>query len=356
MPQTDLTLLEQMRMTEIDIDFRKALFGITTDDAALMAACRPALSAALPELVDRFYEAQTSVPEIALLIGDADTLRRLRQAQHGYIRDLFSGDYGVDYVNGRLRIGMVHKRIGVEPKLYLAAMYTLKGLLLGFVRETVPDANIRARTEAALEKLVLFDVGLVFDTYIRSLVSAIEASRNLSEQYARSLEAKVRERTEQLEQLSRTDALTGLLNVRSFIPELTQALRMATRRGEPTCLLFIDVNDFKQINDTQGHPAGDAVLQGVAQALRAVSREDDRSFRYGGDEFCVVLPNCSVAQAEAQYVPRLRAQMRDRYPDVTLSVGLAEAQPQAAVAAKDLIQQADTQMYAAKQAWRERKT
>jgi hypothetical protein len=78
-------------------------------------------------LVDKFYTLQTGITEIALLIGDADTLTRLRAAQRRYILDLFSGLYDLEYVNNRLRIGLVHKRIGVEPKLYLAAINTLKG-------------------------------------------------------------------------------------------------------------------------------------------------------------------------------------------------------------------------------------
>ena len=111
-------------------------------------------------------------------------------------------------MNNRLRIGLVHKRIGVEPKLYLAAIHALKQLIIEQVEKSLPEQDDRAAVMRAVEKLMMFDVSLVFDTYIRSLVSEIEISRERSEKYASELEEKVKERTEQLEIMSRTDALT----------------------------------------------------------------------------------------------------------------------------------------------------
>jgi hypothetical protein len=124
-------------------------------------------------------------------------LARLRSAQRHYILDLFSGLYDLEYVNNRLRIGLVHKRIGVEPKLYLSAIYTLQALLHRTI-EASGDAEAAAII-MALDKLMMFDVTLVFETYIRSLVSEIETAKAKSEQYAHSMEEKVKERTLQLE-------------------------------------------------------------------------------------------------------------------------------------------------------------
>ncbi|SUX29638.1 protoglobin domain-containing protein [Chromobacterium vaccinii] len=190
MKQTDQTLLEQLRITEFEIEQRKQLFELEPRDEMLLRAAGHLVESHLEELVTRFYELQTSTPEIALLIGDADTLQRLRNAQRRYVIDLFSGVYDLEYVNNRLRIGLVHKRIGVEPKLYLAAVQSLKTLLSAQICELIPDIEVRGHTLLALDKLVMFDVALVFETYIRSLVAEIETSRNKSEQYARSLEEK----------------------------------------------------------------------------------------------------------------------------------------------------------------------
>lgn len=348
MKQTDRSLLEQMKMSDFEVDYRKQLFTISSEDADTLLASKPIIESNIDALVNQFYEMQTSTPEIALLIGDADTLSRLRNAQRQYVLDLFSGVYDLDYVNNRLRIGLVHKRIGVEPKLYLSAIYSLKSLLQHYLQSKHTDQKLYEETMTALTKLFMFDIALVFDTYIRSLVSEIEASREKSEQYALSLEEKVRERTEQLEEMSRTDALTGLLNSRHMNEILTTSIRRAQRRQEPISLVYMDINDFKQINDTQGHQRGDEVLKAVAKVITSVSRDEDHCFRYGGDEFCVVLPNCGETHAHELYVARLNKELQQTIPGVTLSTGIIETGPIDYLEATSLMRNADERMYAAK--------
>ena len=177
MNKTDQSLIEQMRITDFEISSRKVLFSITPADEAALKGMQPHIVGRVNDLVDRFYEMQTASPEISLLIGDSDTLKRLRTAQGRYILDLFSGYYDVEYVNNRLRIGLVHKRIGVEPKLYLTAVQTLQGLLIEAIDHAVADEAERGRITAALQKLMMFDISLVFDTYIRSLILEIEISK-----------------------------------------------------------------------------------------------------------------------------------------------------------------------------------
>lgn len=353
MQQTEQTLLEQMHISELDIEYRKQLLNFTAEHAAALAACLPLISERIDALVDAFYQAQTSVDEIALLIGDADTLGRLRTAQRRYILDLFSGAYDVDYVNNRLRIGMVHKRIGVEPRLYLAGIHELKGLLVGALRRGLGDGPQCAAVLDALDKLVIFDVTLVFETYIRSLVAEIETAKNKSDRYARSLEEKVSQRTQQLEQLSRIDPLTGVYNRRYLAESLAATLRAAQRRGEPVTLVYLDVDDFKGINDKFGHPRGDEVLRGVGEILRSICRTEDLSYRYGGDEFCVVLPNCTVAAAEAAFCRRLVQLMAEQLPGVSLSIGVDQTGPENYDLPETLISRADARMYQAKHAARQ---
>lgn len=348
MKQTDQTLLEQMRISEFEVEHRKALFSFTPSDAHILQSCRKIIESKIDSLVDAFYRMQTSVPEIALLIGDADTLERLRNAQRQYVLDLFSGVYDLEYVNNRLRIGLVHKRIGVEPKLYLSAIYTLRELLHDTIRDELTRESDHQGRLAALDKLILFDVTLVFDTYIRSLVSEIETAKDRSEQYARNMEEKVKERTLQLEELSRTDPLTGLLNVRYMEEVVTTALRSAKRRAEPVSLVYIDVNDFKVINDTQGHQWGDEVLRIVGSLIKCTVREDDSCFRYGGDEFCVVMANCREKQARDLFASRLAAKVKEKLKGVTLSIGIAQTGPNEYIDAVTLIHQADEKMFAAK--------
>lgn len=348
MKKTEQTLLEQMRITEFEMEHRKALFSFSNDEAQLLLSCKPTIEKSIDSVVSEFYRLQTSIPEIALLIGDADTLARLRSAQRRYILDIFSGLYDLEYVNNRLRIGLVHKRIGVESKLYLSAIHTLKELLHQTIENDVPPGSDPKLIIMALDRLLLFDVTLVFDTYIRSLVAEIETAKDKSDQYARSMEEKVKERTLQLERMSRTDALTGLLNVWHFQDIVTTALRGAQRRTEPVTLIYIDVNDFKQINDTQGHQRGDEILRGVAKAIKNTARAEDVCIRYGGDEFCVLLINCREDQANSLFVNRLNQQIAETLGALTLSIGVAQTGPNEYVDATTLIRMADEKMYAAK--------
>lgn len=352
MKQTDLTLLEQMRITEFDVEYRQGLLSFTESDVKALLSCKPAIESKVDALVAEFYRLQTSITEIALVIGDADTLGRLRTAQRRYVLDLFSGVYDLEYVNNRLRIGLVHKRMGVEPKLYLAAIHTLMELLRTAIGEAFPGGDEREAALAALNKLLLFDVTLVFETYIRSLVSEIETAKEKSERYAKSMEEKVRERTQQLEELSRTDSLTGLLNVRHFDETVTRALRSAQRRAEPVTAVYIDVNDFKALNDSEGHQRGDEVLRVVARAIRDLSRSEDSCFRSGGDEFCVLLINCRADQAQTQFVDRLNERVGQGLNTVSLSCGVAQTGPNEYVEAGALIRLADQSMYAVKQAFK----
>jgi len=124
-----------MRISEFEVEQRQKLFSLSNDDIDALQSAQAIIDANIDTLVSDFYSLQTSIPEISLLIGDSDTLTRLSRAQRRYVIDLFSGIYDLEYVNNRLRIGMVHKRIGVEPKLYLSAIYTLKNLLIKLLKE-----------------------------------------------------------------------------------------------------------------------------------------------------------------------------------------------------------------------------
>lgn len=121
------------------------------------------------------------------------------------------------------------------------------------------------------------------------LVAAAEAERSLALQRAR---------IRYLESLSVTDELTGLLNRRGFETELSRALARARRMAETGMLLMCDLNHFKAINDTHGHPAGDAILRAVGQTLKRNTRESDYVARVGGDEFAVIMTNTPRAQSE----------------------------------------------------------
>jgi diguanylate cyclase (GGDEF)-like protein len=155
---------------------------------------------------------------------------------------------------------------------------------------------------------------------------------------------------EQLRVLADQDPLTGLPNRRAFMRELEHEVARARRYGHPLTLAIGDVDHFKEINDTHGHPAGDRALCAVARTLRAGLRSNDGAFRLGGDEFALLLPETTYDEA-AEVVRRLYAGFRQSAPEpfaeLQMSAGFATL-PADGGDAEALIRSADAALYAAK--------
>ncbi len=158
-----------------------------------------------------------------------------------------------------------------------------------------------------------------------------------------------------LEALAVTDGLTGLANRRSFDAALETECRRAQREGSPLALLFIDLDDFKLLNDNCGHLAGDDVLRQVATVLKACAqRAGDLAARYGGEEFALLLPNTEPPQAEA-IAERLRAGIEGLVAPashgrgLSVSIGLCGSDnPRLDGTPEALLRLADEALYAAK--------
>jgi diguanylate cyclase (GGDEF)-like protein len=156
----------------------------------------------------------------------------------------------------------------------------------------------------------------------------------------------------QLDVLAREDALTGLPNRRSFEEHAHDAMARSRRSGHPVCLLFLDIDYFKTINDSLGHAAGDAVLKEFGRRLRQSVRDTDMAARYAGDEFVILLEGVAGA-AEAQMVAgKVLAAMRPAFslPNRTLhattSIGVAMSEEDEDF--PSLLVRADNALYAAK--------
>lgn len=347
MKQTEQTLLEQVHINDFVIAKRKHLLDFDEQDQQRLMRCMPFIETEVSTIVDEFYERQTSFEEIALLIGDADTLQRLRHAQKYYVLELFEGHYDTEYVNSRLRIGMVHKRIGVKPKLYLSGVRILKEIISKKIRIHLKDDPYLDETLSSLEKLIYFDVTLIFDTYIRSLIAEVEMAKESLEAHAFDLEEKIAERTRQLELLSTTDSLTGVYNQRAFHDILRREAKFAERSNAPLCLIYFDIDHFKEINDQHGHPMGDGLLKTVGNILTSITRSTDFACRYGGDEFCVIMPDATQAEA-VTYCERLISEISTRCPDVSISIGIAQSGTKHYLEPLELLSLADKKMYEAK--------
>ncbi len=168
-----------------------------------------------------------------------------------------------------------------------------------------------------------------------------------------------RNTAEQLTRLAEHDALTDLHNRRRFEDDLTRFFLEAERTPSQAALLFFDLDEFKYVNDTFGHCAGDAVLNRVAAEIRSTVRAQDTLFRLGGDEFAVLMPHASVDDAEhlAERIVRRIAQtpqsLHEQTVRLTTSLGIAHY-PTHADNAQDLVAHADAAMYQAKHAGKSR--
>lgn len=161
----------------------------------------------------------------------------------------------------------------------------------------------------------------------------------------------------QAEEVSHTDSLTFLPNRRSLLAELQRQVTYAERYGSPLSISMIDIDNFKDINDKYGHPAGDQVLRFIASQMRDRIRQPDVIGRYGGDEFLVILPNTTV-NAAADQAARLCQQVAaapviagKELIGVSMSVGITQFQPNSDDWHR-LLERADQAMYQAKHSGR----
>lgn len=197
------------------------------------------------------------------------------------------------------------------------------------------------------QKRLLFEFSEVTDSFerIRQLRESISQLRMLNE------ELKQKERA--IQNLAYYDQLTGVANRALFYELAEKFLHAAERNHEVLGLMFIDVDNFKQINDTYGHEAGDKVLVQVADILNTVTRRNDVVARYGGDEFLVLLPQINAPDNYKIVVSKILQAKRDAVVcngisvEICLSVGVS-FYPQDGDAIDKLIVNADRAMYVAK--------
>jgi diguanylate cyclase (GGDEF)-like protein len=167
-----------------------------------------------------------------------------------------------------------------------------------------------------------------------------------------TLIARLKGALDREQQLSRTDSLTSLLNARAFYDEAPRILAQALRHGHMVALAYIDLDNFKSVNDRMGHSAGDEVLRRAADVLKSCARRSDLCARLSGDEFVVLLSETTVEGAQVSF-DRFRVLFAEAsaagLAPITVSVGaVAFAKPPVDI--DEMVRHADAMMYAAK-AW-----
>jgi diguanylate cyclase (GGDEF)-like protein len=230
-----------------------------------------------------------------------------------------------------------------------------------------------SRNHASMERrddgtVVLHDRGSTNGTYVNGTrVSQMELSDGdriqvgsvtiLKFSYQDSLEEQFQQ---QLYESATRDPLTQAYNKRFFTEQMEKDFRHAARHGLALSLVIMDVDHFKRINDTHGHPAGDHVLQRLAAAVMGSLRAEDAFCRMGGEEFCIIMRDCDGAEAMV-LADRLRALIEatrfvysGKEIPVTMSLGVATFDPQRHRSGNDLVEEADQNLYQAKRGGRNR--
>ena len=235
--------------------------------------------------------------------------------------------------------------------LLVAAWYGAEIFVLRSVRtllaatKRVQVGRLSVRTGLIHGKDELAQLGSAFDEMVRAL-------QNRESDLARAMD--------DLRQQTITDALTGLYNRRFLYDALPRELSRARRKNTTTAVLMIDIDHFKQVNDTYGHEAGDQVLKAVADMIKASVRYSDYCFRYGGEEISVVLPDAAAdgARMRAEAIRIAAQSLEVAYPGrkmmrITLSIGVALF-PEHGSDAESLLRAADEALYEAKGCGRNR--
>jgi diguanylate cyclase (GGDEF)-like protein len=214
----------------------------------------------------------------------------------------------------------------------------------------------RRHPARALDELLAEGVAFCADLQLEQALALVlphadgEQRRLLLEPQASEGGARLQQLLDLLLQQTLRDPLTGLYNRRHFNLRVEQELRRALRDGSGCSLLLLDVDDFKQINDTLGHDAGDRALCQLAATLVATLRVSDEVARLGGDEFAALLPCTAPAQVVEHVDRRLRTALTEAYQGLSVSMGVAGFDGTQPVDGAELYRRADVALYAAKRA------
>lgn len=189
------------------------------------------------------------------------------------------------------------------------------------------------------------------ESLFRVIANALEKHR---------LNREMRLAVKKMTEMSTRDELTGLYNRRYFMEVLEREMKGAERYGRELALCLMDLDFFKRINDTHGHPAGDEVLRQTARLLREFSRESDIPCRYGGEEFAVVITDTSMGNARL-FCDRFREKLENHVIEyqgislrVTVSIGVAGYCPASGQSITTFLSQTDKALYSAKEQGRNR--
>jgi len=323
--------------SELDLDEAYASGTLLVQDAARVSALRQSgniaeAEALIEQIVPLFREyrielethANEELDEVAILREEANTTARVT-----LLLLIASGAIGVGLV---VVGGFLLARSIIKPLVALEDTAR---------RASAGDLSARAPTSGPVELARLGGV-------LNNMMDAVEQNTGKLRYVNDELQQRHRQLTDARSQAA-TDPLTGLGNHRAFHRQLQEQVEAARESGSSLGLIILDIDGFKEVNDTRGHQAGDEVLRSVAKALEEVAVEQN-CYRYGGDELAILVPGADRPMA-TEFGRRVRGAVADMSvdggPGVTVSVGVALF-PESGETAKEIVYRADMAMYNAK--------
>ena len=251
----------------------------------------------------------------------------------------------------------------VLPSLMSIIFYNTRKVVFSFLISTVAYLAVWWFNPFIHDRATLTEVCTMIGVLGGGMMTAlgiVSRGKEVTRYLNRAIESEqlLKQKTEAMEKLVKTDALTGLYNVREFSETLHKSMHHAHMRGEKLSLLLVDIDFFKNVNESYGHPAGDQVLKELGKVLISVCRSFDIVSRNGGEEFSIILPDCPLSHA-IKIGERVRTAV-SKHPfflpnreciAITVSIGVA-TYPETAANSEGLIQLADDGLYHAKRTGR----
>ena len=272
-----------------------------------------------------------------------------------------------------------HIVLSVQCILYILAITIISSIYLTYTKalplqsllytiKTIVDANNKTYSISLKETAIklshlLEQFKMKSDAVMKekdTIVHELTESKKMLEKYSTNLEEMVEQRTEILKWLSITDPLTGLYNRRYFIEQIELEFKRSKRYSRDLSLLMLDIDHFKLVNDNYGHQIGDIVLRKISSVIINLLRDSDLAFRYGGEEFMIILPETksedaiNVAERMKQEIMNTQHNYGSINFTVTTSIGIVSIKDMMDKfeTIDDIIKKVDDNLYKAKNSGR----
>jgi diguanylate cyclase (GGDEF)-like protein len=287
-----MDVAEALKLDADSLFTRKAYIGLTSNDEEFLYAAQEYIVQYSDDLTDAFYDYLVQFEPVSDDFRDHNLVSFLKDSHKRYIVRLLSGVYDFDYAIDRLSFGLMYQQLCITPEWYVGAFsFYINAFSEVLALKLAHNPKKLSGTLKALNKVVLLDISLAFDAYEFAHSREVVVARD-------EVESLYLEQTKQIEHLAFYDALTGLPNRNLLQEKVEQLLTIVRRERRMAALIYIDVINLKEVNDTLGHSVGDKLIREIGQRLYTLVEgiESDEQIllaealsiaRITGDEFCI---------------------------------------------------------------------